>query len=455
MAGQAALIVSGVLVARLLGVENRGHLALMALSALVFATLGGLGVPLAATYQIARAPHSASAVVRFTLRLAILQAAAVLAIQIAFSVAVFSGDGEDVALAAGISTLGAAALVGQQLGVGLLQGSQRLAAFNALRLLPAVLYSAGLVALALGGAGDLVACAAAWTVASLISAAATLAVATRATGGAAPVARFSERELLRFGRRGLLGSAFPVETFQLDQFLVGLALGPAALGLYVAGAAFVSLPRFLAQSLGMVAYPRIASTQGDGARRRLLRRYVLVSAALCATIVCLLELVIGDLIELFFGAAFAPATEIARVLLLGGLFVSVRRVLADSARGLGHPELGTIAEVASWIALAVALPLLLDEGPRGVATAMAAAYAFSLAVLAAAVRLRSPGEDEVSLERAAVGRVRRRREPAQPEALGAQLPDHVVGERLAGVELDERAFDDRLVHARQDTPPAA
>jgi hypothetical protein len=58
------LVASGVLVARTLGPENRGYLALLALFPAILSELGNLGLPLAVTYYIARDRTHAAAIAR-------------------------------------------------------------------------------------------------------------------------------------------------------------------------------------------------------------------------------------------------------------------------------------------------------------------------------------------------------------------------------------------------------
>ena len=54
VAGQLAVLVSGVAAARALGVQDRGHQALIALIAPMVVMLGTGGVPLAVTYYLAQ-----------------------------------------------------------------------------------------------------------------------------------------------------------------------------------------------------------------------------------------------------------------------------------------------------------------------------------------------------------------------------------------------------------------
>jgi hypothetical protein len=167
----------------------------------------------------------------------------------------------------------------------------------------------------------------------------------------------------------------------VDQAVVGLFLSTPALGLYVVGLAFANLPRFIAQSIGYIAYPRVAAQPEEQAWRTLWQFFWLAVGA-SGLVVLGLELAMARLVPLFFGDAFSGAVTLARILLVGALFLSARRVLTDGAQGLGRPGLGTIAEIASWAfllpALAVFTPLW---NSRGVAVALAVSSALSFAVL--------------------------------------------------------------------------
>ena len=86
------------------------------------------------------------------------------------------------------------------------------------------------------------------------------------------------------------------------------------------------------------------------------------------------------LVELFFGSEFPEATPIARILLLATLFfMAARRVLTDGVNGLGRPGLGTLAEIASWVLLVPTIAILLPRyGVEGVALALAISWFASL-----------------------------------------------------------------------------
>ena len=396
-------MVSGVLAARILGVEDRGYLALFALFPAVLSQVGSLGLPLALTYQLSREPKRAAAAVRVLRAPALLQAVALTAVHAAILIGVFADDPGDVRRVALLSLAGVPIALAQAYGLAILQGEQRFAAFNVFRTLPALLYSVVVAVLFVSGSGSLGSVTAAWLATAAVAAAATLAAALRALPAReAEPGGVPRNRLIRFGLKGLLGWTSPVETFRLDQAVVGLLLSPASLGLYVVGLAFANLPRFIGQSIGYVAYPRVAS-QGDDERGRAeLWQFFWVSVAVCALVIGALELAAGKLVPLFFGEEFSGAVGVTRILLVSGLFLAARRVLTDGAQGLGRPGLGTAAEVASWVALLPALAVFTPLfGVEGVALALTVSSGVSLAVLASLVSARGAagpvGESRLSV----------------------------------------------------------
>jgi O-antigen/teichoic acid export membrane protein len=270
----------------------------------------------------------------------------------------------------------------QEYSTSILQGQQRFTALSLARLMPA-------------GANALAA-AAVWLIfRSLLGAALFLTVANICVAlitawlaaGRLQKSRGSSavglRGLIRFGIRAWIGAAYPIETFRVDQAVVGLLLSPAALGIYVASLAFTNLPRFIAHSVGLVAYPHIAA-QEAAARRASTWRFFWTAVAASAIAVAVLELSVGFLVPLAFGSAFAPAIPIARILLVASLLASARRILAEGMKGAGHPGAGTIAEVASWLFLAPLMLILTPGwGLTGVAAAVTASSGLSLVTLAA------------------------------------------------------------------------
>ncbi len=379
---QAALLVSGVLAARMLGVEDRGYLALLMLTQVIISQLGGLGLPISASYFVAREPARARAIAHSLAGTYLSQALCIVGVHF-IALSLLTRDDPEMVWSAGLITLtvGPASLA-LQYGLGLLQGQQRFRPFNLLRLAHPGAYAIGILVLFIVGADTLIFAAVAYSVAVVAAGSATLTIALVGLRHDEAAPSPSRREMVRFGLRGLLGSAAPSETFRLDQAVVGLFLSPAALGLYVVSLAFTNLPRFIGQSVGMVAYPRVASSADAVQARRATWRFVAFAGVLSLPVVGVLEILAGWLIRFFFGEEFASALPLVRILLIASVFWCLRWTLADAVRGAGLPALGSVAELASWVTLPLALAVLLPLGGiQGVALAMVISAVASVATL--------------------------------------------------------------------------
>src|SRR5262249_2760064 len=139
------LVVSGVLVARILGVQGRGYLALLVLFPTVLVQIGSLGLPLATTYELSKHRAQTEHVVRLLLRPVCIQAFVLVLLHAAILVGVFWNDPESVRVSALVSLAALPAMLAHLYGTAVLQGRQRFLAFNVVRLLPALCYSVAVI----------------------------------------------------------------------------------------------------------------------------------------------------------------------------------------------------------------------------------------------------------------------------------------------------------------------
>ncbi|MGE0057178.1 MAG: oligosaccharide flippase family protein [Dehalococcoidia bacterium] len=380
--GQAALLVSGVFAARILGVEGRGQLALFALFPTLLVQLGGLGLPSAATYYIAQEPARARGIVQQLAFICFLQCVVLTVANAGLLFLVLKSEGGLVLEAAVIASLSVAPILLQTYGLAILQGAGRFHSLHILRLVSPALYAAGVVVLFATGAGNLQSVAIVWAIANSVMALLIGYAVQRTLRAYEPIAAPGTRTMFAFGTRSIIGASSMVDTLKLDQAMAGLLLSPATLGLYVAGTAFSNLPRILAVSIGVVAYPKVAGAENPRSARRTMWVFFAVTMALCGLMVLGLELIVGRLIPLFFGQEFAGAISVARILLVGTLFVSGRRILSDCARGAGLPGLSSVAELVSWVALVPAIAVLMPLwGVDGIALALTLASATAFITL--------------------------------------------------------------------------
>jgi len=378
---QGFVLITGVLAARLLGPQDRGYLALIWTVTLVVSQLGTCGLPLAVTYEIAgrrATPRSLLRDLGPTVRLQIVGFTALQALLTVGLVAVTATP----ALAAFIAIPVVPASLLQSYVFAGLQGAQQFGQFNVLRPASVAVYAVGLVGLAAVGSPGLAAVSAAWVVGWIVSGAFCFSAGRRAIRVAISaddaVQSASPAEMRRFGLQGLFGWVSPTETLRIDQLAVGLVLSAYDLGLYVAALAVTNLPRFLAQAVGTVAYPRIAAAQTEDERRYLLWRYVALGSALSVGVSGVIFLAADPLVRLAFGDTFSSSVGPLRILLLATVILCVRRVLAEAMRGAGYVGATSRAEAVSWISLVPTLPLGLIYDLDGVAIALCISYALGL-----------------------------------------------------------------------------
>ena len=135
-------------------------------------------------------------------------------------------------------------------------------------------------------------------------------------------------ELYRLARRQYFGSLGPVDGLALDRTLVGSLLGNAALGLYSAAAALAMLAPAMGVGLAQILLPLATARQGQRSEERVLvRRSLLIGAALLALLVLGIELIAAPVIQFAFGPAFMPAVEPARWLIPATGLLGFRRIL--------------------------------------------------------------------------------------------------------------------------------
>lgn len=385
VATQGALAVTGILQARDLGPANRGLLALVMLVPIILGLIGTLGVPISATYAVAKDPRILRPLVKLLRKVILIQCAVLVPVCAAISFAVVSPSGGGSSLAATAFAIGITpALLAYEYMVAILQGAHRSRLYYSLRVLPSMLWLVTLVVAAVLDQLTVV----------TASLSCTLSYSIAAAIGGICVHRLSEHArgneehpapplwtLVTFGMRGLIGTTPIMSTYRLDQAIVGLFLTTIALGHYVVAISFTNLPLFIALSIGAMAYAEIARKGPGLAARHTLWRYFWITIGINFCIVAALWFLTPWLLPALFGDEFRSAVPITQILLINALLVSAQRITIECSRGLGRPGVGSLSEIALLVTLLPLSAILVpSHGVIGLSWALVLASAIGFGV---------------------------------------------------------------------------
>jgi O-antigen/teichoic acid export membrane protein len=383
LGAQAMLAATGVVLARGLGPSDRGLVALFILVPTIAFQAGSLGVPLSTTFALARAPDSGPSIRASLLRIGAVQLAVLIPVSAVILLVAMAGDSGEVKLVGLMMPLIVAAGLAQLYGASALQGHRRFVAYNVIYLIPLALFALGETVLLLIGGLTVASALAVYTGALTIGGlGGILVIDGLKQSSSSSHSAVSDRWMLRFGIRGMLGSPNSFDALRLDQAVVGLFLAPAALGYYTVAISFTNLPRFVARAVGAVAYPRVAEHRDPSEARSAMWRFFWVALPMYGTVSVALWFGAPWLVDFFFGSDFTNASTITRILLVSTVLICARLVLSEGARGAGYPTLSSAAELAALSTLLVSAAILVPQSnATGVAWALVISAVVGLMVL--------------------------------------------------------------------------
>lgn len=350
---QAALVVTGPLIARMLGAEDRGRFALVILVPSVLSQLGVLGLPRAMTYHLATGFDEGFIRSQVAKR-EIWLSAALPFISLLGVFLLVRETNRSVVVSAVIASASIPFHVMLQHSLAVLLGRQQYFAHNVLITVPVILYAVFIAVFYIVKIDTLTGAVLAWVLGFAIGGSVSgwfvRNVPPRTGGTPIPY-----EEVASYGRKGLLGTSSPVEQFRVDQGIAGVVLTNVQLGYYSVGLAFSNMPRFLGLGVGLLALPQVAEAQQQGVAQGAARRYVLWSALLCGLAAAGLCAVTPWILPLAFGEEFRPAIGVTQWLIVAGAVFGARRTLVEAAGGMGNPGLASTVEIVAVVILVPAV----------------------------------------------------------------------------------------------------
>lgn len=368
-------LLTGILVARLLGPEGRGELAAIQTWPSFIATIAMLGLPHALVYFSGRSPERAGQYMTSAVTCVLPISGVFLIAGYVFMPILLTAQTSSVVTAARwyLLTIPIYALIG--IPIESLRGRNDLAAWNALRLMPSLGWLLVLLlAVALGQSSPGVVAESYLVVLGLLLFPVLYVVRQRVPGPFSPDAHLWP-SMLAYGLPLSMSAIPQMLNLRLDQMLMAALLSPGALGLYAVAVAWSSVTGPILSAIGTVLFPHVASRSTGGERITSMAGGIhlglILTAVLCLPIFAFTPV----FIPLLFGTAFAPAVPAGLILVVAGGIATVNSFMEAGLLGLGYPKAVLWAEGIGLIVTGVALTLLLRPlGIVGAATASLLAY---------------------------------------------------------------------------------
>lgn len=374
---QALSILTGVVLARTLGPGGRGELGTIVLWPNVWAALMMLGLPDAISVLTASRTMATGDAVRSALPVAAMLAVLGMVGAAAVEWLVLGDTDSATKLAAATFLVFIPLNMVTLIFLGALSGNRQFGALNAVRVSVMVVAAVGLPLLAIGNRLTVTTAVATYLAANVVASSLSIGLVLRRPGSRMGRSSWSSgRRLVDFGARSHAGAVAGLLGERLDQLAISVFLLPGAFGLYLAAVTLCAGAGLIASTMATVLLPTIAAMAPE-LRLAAVRRYLKITVLLTTGYVLIMTLLAPAILRVFFGSAFEAATDVARILLIGTVPVTLSRAMAAASRASGLPGRASRAE---WLALACAAPayviLILRFGVVG------AAWAFVIAGMA-------------------------------------------------------------------------
>lgn len=389
-------VVTGVIVARWLGVKQLGAFAVLNVTMAYAVQIGSLGLASANTYFIARDRSRLSRAAMNSLIFSIL-AGAIIALLTVWLARASPQLFEDIPLL--LVVIAAAAVPFQLitlmglnifLAVGQVQRSnildllgQSLLLVNAF--VAVVLLHRGLPPLITlnAAAAILVSLLVSWQITNYIA----RHVSTRDDAAKASLDGALFRQMMRYGLKVQLQTIAGLLLFRIDLLIVKYFRGSTEAGVYSVASQVALLLMLLPGVISTLLFPRIAATKDE---RGTLACLVTRHTAFVMFVICIASVPALFLIRPLYGPAFAPAVVQALILMPGVFLVSVSGVLSQHFSGTGLPLPIPFFWVTTLIFNTLAnfaiVPVL---GARGAAISSSISYALIFVLISLYFRFRT------------------------------------------------------------------
>lgn len=384
---QVANIITGVLLAHMLGPAGKGALTAILLWPGLIVAILSLGIYDSVTYYAAVEESRGRQVVGAAILIALVQSAIAVAAWLVILPLVLAHYGAHIVTDGRIFSLWIPIYLVGVIAMGVLLGRMEIGLYNGLRLGQTLLITFGLLMLAILQSRNLAIVLAVYLAATLVSAIVSVGLVASRGGMGLPSDLGIIKRLASFGMKSHIGTISGLANERADLAVIALFLPATALGFYSVAVTVTAPVLMLGSALASVAMPAVAAAASPSERHERAARFVRLTVALSFAS-ALAGVVLGPwLIVLFFGPAFAPAGVASQVLFAAAVPLSANRVLGAILKAHNQPLRSGLAELVALAATIACLTILLPIwGIVGAAVASGIAYVVSSAVLIVGLR---------------------------------------------------------------------
>ena len=376
-------VITGSLVARLLGPEGRGELAAIQNWAAFIALIAAVGLPDAIVYFSGRYSEKSGSYLFSAIILAVLIAAPFIIIGFLLTPRFLSAQSsETVALAQRYLVIFLLLQATQGMLLHPLRGQSDFSAWNLLR----VFYPLGWLIVIFGAyffdISSVTYLITGYLIVLGVMAIPIFIIVVRRISSPLAIQPMTWKPLLKFGLPSVTSAIPQALNLRLDQMIMAAILAPALLGYYTVAVTWSSgLSPFLL-GIAVVAFPTIASKKSRLDQVDSLASSTRIAAFMAILLIILLLLITPFGILLLFGDEFARSIPVAMVLVIASGISGFSMVLVEGLRGLGLPQKVIIGQISGLAFTIFALVLLLPAlGIIGAAIASIIGYSVTTLIL--------------------------------------------------------------------------
>lgn len=263
----------------------------------------------------------------------------------------------------------------------ILLGTQKVIEYNLVDIINAGFYLASLLIFMLLIAKSVGAAVAATIFASSIACIFALTRSYKASQGTSFKLNTSYiKKSIKYGLQNQLSMVLMLLNYRADFILISYYLGASAVGYYTISVSLTEKLWLISHAFSTALFPRIAADVREKERKELtpfVARTVLVITSFGAIVLFFIS---SWLVELLFSDTFLPSIAPLQILLIGTVVYSVARVLANDISGRGFPIYNSyVSLIAASINVLLNIMFIPRYGISGAAWASSISYSVSLA----------------------------------------------------------------------------